>query len=347
MLSLTTPSGVLRPLVPTENSREGRNILYLLKTNETFMQKVEELARKLIQDVESSLQTQHYRAFDALIRNDGCQITAWKVMQLMEKKENLSEEEKDQLVRFRLLALVNYNAVREGKEIPQTMISRVNDFATGVFSEKEMSSIKKWVTALQIDESKSAVAFIRQEVETLSNASVERAPLLIRALQEERMTTIRPIVSVSLFYNLETILRAASLSQKIVVLCNKLFLGGNRIVGAEKQECYMKLQIGEEEILSQDNVNSLEGDLPLLVIEAYVQTGISLENRVREYGLMAIMQAEAANIPQFASGSLQGPLQGEGLQEDIDSHGTKKFAIEGIEVDHIFCASMQELRGVS
>ena len=56
-----------------------------------------------------------------------------------------------------------------------------------------------------------------------------------------------------------------------------------------------------------------------MVIEGYVNPELSLAERINALGLMAIVNANTARIPQYASGTCQDPLEDEEAEREIAS----------------------------
>ena len=122
----------LRFLLPERREKEGQGLklLFSLLGQEGFCGKAEQIARVVFEKMHQARNTGAYRAFDALLRNDGCQITACRVMQLM-----ITPDEK-QLMRFCFLCIVNCNVLNNNREISKTNVDSIRELIDTALTQK-------------------------------------------------------------------------------------------------------------------------------------------------------------------------------------------------------------------
>jgi hypothetical protein len=249
------------------------------------------------------------------------------------------------LVRMRLLCIVNKDVEKEGKAVPQTDVELLcAKLGTKRATSKQniKSVIELIVGGLQAEESKNAVCYIRQRGVLLFDNI--RRPLVVQALTLERLSRVKngsqytqtPIMSVPLLHNTEA---AIGSYRGIVCVKNKLKIADRVIEGALVKKAFIRMP--EQQLV---DIANLADDEPLIVIEGYINNQTDLKNRVIQVGLMNIVRAGCAQLPQYASGSSKDPIQDPLAADDIQRFASKDFqeARDLIEIDHIYCASIGE-----
>lgn len=251
------------------------------------------------------------------------------------------------LVRMRLLCIVNRDIEKEGKAVPQTDVELLcAKLGTKRATSKQnlKSVVELIVGGLQAEESKNAVYYIRQRGALLFDAI--RRPLVAQALTLDRLSRVKngsqytqtPIMSVPLLHNTEA---AIGSYRGIVCVKNKLKIADRVIEGALAKKAFIRMP--EQQLA---DIKTLADDEPLIVIEGYINNQTDLKNRIMQVGLMNIIRASCAPLPQYASGSCKDPIQDPQAAEDVQRFNSKDFqeARDLIEIDHIYCASIKEER---
>jgi hypothetical protein len=255
------------------------------------------------------------------------------------------------LVRLRLLCIVNDNKVINGREAPYT---NYNPLYTKI-SKKKIDSlqplINTMVCGMQADESIKAAAFIQKEAEKIVTCSIERVKFLNRILGKEHEKqsnvvnpeTDTPIVSVPLIYNVEAVMRVF---EGILLVKNKLFLVGKPIPEVKPVNIFMKMP--QEEIISEEMIEQLPIEEPLLVIEAYINDKTALVKRITEIGIITLLLAECAHLPQYAANTKDAKGERATIDDEEARMDIAKFQMvnggEVWSVDHMFCSSIGEER---
>lgn len=329
----------------------------------------------------TAISESRYKDFDALVKNFGCQITARQVERLMGFLEPLRAEAKElqgvaqeklektkqflnrgapvgtlgatvvdylrsvqldiaispamaELVRLRLLCIVNSNRLVGEKETPYTNIDQL----TKRVKKIDTNIVKNLVESLQVEEARRAASFIQGEAAILEG---ERAPFLQRLLAPGfvRTSGANHIDSLPLLYNTEASIRG---TQGTLLVKNKLFLINKPIPGAEPTKVYFKMPAME--VMNGEEVDALPADAPLIVVEGFVQRGISLSDKIQEVGLLNLIKINCAQLPQYASDTDQSALGDEEAAREICQLQGQAARAAFLEIDHIYCASVKEER---
>ncbi len=244
------------------------------------------------------------------------------------------------LVRMRLLCIVNCNKKIDGREVPQTCAELLYGKISRRLPPNVKPILKLIVGGLQAEESLIACRFIRQQAERIPDGL--RRDLVMRSLMAERFSTVRhfgiqtPIISLALMHNTEA---AISSFRGIICVKNKLQICNEPIVGALAKRVFIKMPEGEP----LDVVN-LPDEEPIIVIEGYIDNNTNLQRRIMEVGLMNIINANCAVLPQYASGASKAPLEDKEACLDVQRFASCDFdeARKVIEIDHIYAASLRE-----
>lgn len=257
-----------------------------------------------------------------------------------------------QMVRFKILNIVNTNVLFNGRELPKTntdsLYRRCNEIAAE-FNDKYRyqahkipTCIASWIAGLQAEEAEAAIPFIQKVGSELIDS---RRDLIQRMLgeQHKRISTVRgssstPIVSLPQLYTGEAALKGVN---GIVLVKNKMLLCGVPIASAEALQAYVKMP--ENRVLKPTEVAEIPNDEPIVVLEGYIPKKTNLEERVESIGLATLLNATLARLPQYASGTDNAPFDDAEAEKDLENFQTDP-AFEVIDVDHMYCASMGEER---
>lgn len=234
------------------------------------------------------------------------------------------------LVRLHLLAIVNTNIEKEGREVPRTEVSLLS---------KKDSKLKipfnVLIDGIQQEESVQAANYIRLESKQITS---ERGPLIQKVLEEQQRVSKKcQIASVPLMYNTEAVL---SRIEGYVLVKNKLRLCGKAIPDTLPLRTFVKLPEGRT--LSTREVEELPKEEALIVIEGYMKNDLNLEEKITSLGLIAIVNANCAVLKQYASDTDNSPIEDEKALSDLDLFKADTAAREVMEIDHIYCASKRE-----
>ncbi len=247
------------------------------------------------------------------------------------------------LARFRLLNIINGIKVKNGQEKSYTDLNPINERVSlidgkGLGIDKDLRSMI--VRGIQIDESAKAVLFIRNTASKLKNED-KRTELIQRMLSPAFQKSKVGILSVPLLYNTEAVIKSI---KGIVLVKNKLFLGEVPINGALPMKIFLKMP--EERILTEEEIKELCPNEPLIVIEGYINNNCSLKAAIQELGLNAIINSNNAILPQYANCPNDPQIiDDEEAQKDIfDLQKAQWITKNVLELDHIYCASVEEER---
>ncbi|MBS0656202.1 MAG: hypothetical protein JSR46_10525 [Verrucomicrobia bacterium] len=252
-----------------------------------------------------------------------------------------------QLVRFRLLCIINDNQDKNGVEVPFTNMKLMAEKIKGLRLNKiDPQLVGALVSGVQAEESRKALIFIRQEAIHLSDEITPRALLIQRLLSSsfERKTATSKkhssIVSVSLLYNAEAVLRRL---QGVVLLKQKTTFCGK---ANDRLPMKLFLKMPEERVLEPNELALLPKKETILVVEGYINV-LDLAEQVARLGLFTILNSNAACIDQYAQGSDQSPIEDEEAASDIAFYASRKDEIveDIFKIDHVYCASVQEEEG--
>lgn len=397
---------LIQSMLPSEGTLEAATLnrqtvqtgCYLFREEQSEIQSKSGLSAKIARllllvakETADAILDLHYKDFDALVKNFGCQITAveihdlalrdglreeaGRVRRLVEDKLNnlpvippkcegvntLKEyierkcdvqvgisPEMSRFVRLRMLCIINTNIEKDGKEVPRTNVNVLGRKLSKTVNSKLENLLKIIVGGLQAEESRHAVRYLRDAAERSLPQDNSRRPLIITALQLERRSDVKdincqtPIVSVPLMHNMEASL--ASIGQGIVCIKNKLAICGKPIPDARPLRVFLRMQ--NETLLSEAEIGDLPRELPVFVIEGYIQNGTDIHEIVGEGRLLNLVRANCAKLPQFASGASQEKLENEDVSADIAEFDSTAYnrARKLLDIDHTYCASVQEER---
>jgi hypothetical protein len=310
-----------------------------------------------------------YSAFDALVKNFGCHITALAVQRTVKKTQNeaarmrdlcreklqkiavmfqkppvgecgqtlakycqhvgvditLSQEFCD-LVCFRFLHIIHDKKAVGNEEVPITCVDPLervkNTLETGM--RGQVCSFETWVEGVQARESKKAVRFIQQVADTLDE------PIYRKMVSEEhvRQASKSSVVAVPQSYSTEAVMRAM---KGILVVKNKLTIAGRPVLGVKRDVVFMRMP--EQKILSEDEVMRVKPDKPVVVLEGF-QANRPLVELIHEMGIFALVQSSLKKLPEYTADF--------NVPQDVEpGYYTLAF-----RVDHMYCASMEEVRHV-
>lgn len=339
-----------------------------------------ELFLKTAREAAEDLAEFRYKKFDALIKNFGCQITALDVQKKVhlkiaeeanafkdivesriEKLQEITDTVPDSscsemsmpeylqkvgldfevsssmadLVRLKLLNIVNSNKeVSQNGKLREVPYTNLGALLNNVGLDRKI--LEKLIRAIQIDEAAKAAIFIRNEAAALSNTS--------RSLLIQRLLNINfqrkgqsGIISLPLLYNTEAVIRSI---QGIILIKNKLLLCDKPIQNAKPMQVFLKMP--EERILSEEEVERISQDEPLIVIEGYISNDTVLDEAIQKMGLIKIINANCAILEQYADQAKNQHIDDEEAQQDLADYAKCQDAASIIEIDHIYCASIKE-----
>jgi len=249
------------------------------------------------------------------------------------------------LSRLRMLCIINSHREVDGKELPHTDLGLLVQKAPHKQMKEALNPI---IGGLQGEESRHAVLYIRQVADRCLPKNSVRRPLVLSALQLERASKSygkkTPIVSVPLLYNTEAAL--ASITHGIICIKNKLTFCGRPISDAIRHQAFLRMP--EETLLSNEEIAHLSPEEPLIVVEGYIQKEGNLAEIVGEGRFLDMVRANCAIIPQYASGASEEDLSKDNVEAAADllnyASTTYHRARQIMEIDHIYCASVQEER---
>lgn len=297
----------------------------------------------------------NFKLFDALIGNFGCQTTASQLHQLLSRPElrveacaiieqgNAADFQVSpdflQLVKFRILNIINNNIrdkKRPDREKPVTDCRRLRDSPSNI-GRVPLNPISGFVRHLQAEESQVAAHYVEREAEVLTLADTDRAPLLQHLLSAPFRREKDKIVSTMLLHNTEVVFRRA---MGLILVRQKTHFLGERIPNVTELKVFMRFP--EQEILEDGMIVALPESDPVIVVEGYVFVE-DLAARIRELGFFNIINANTAVLPQYISGV--EPVDDPQALEDIADFARQRDIVSTVfEVEHVFCASLKEVR---
>jgi hypothetical protein len=273
-----------------------------------------------------------------------------------------------QLIRFRFLCIINDNqpveieseGVSEYKlsEIKKSRV--VNSKITSKFEEQPITKIESLLTegrgkhldrkylspivsCLQAEESVSAANFISEVAVTLfKQEGTLRLEQLVSGLDVNSRRESRSynnnssIVSVPLLYNTEAAIRGIV---GILLIKNKVKFCGKPIVDAVPLKIYLKMP--EQRVLEEEEIKALPKEEPLYVMEGYVKQEALLVESVARKEFIALLNAQIARIPQYASNTKRDDLSPT-LKQSLQEFGAMENTNTIFSVDHMYCASVEE-----
>ncbi len=323
-----------------------------------------------------------YKAFDPLVKNFGCQINAreiaeicrgshdalcdeaQRIKQYVEQKAQIINElsvkppqigqtksladylikqagitleisaKMARLVRMRMLCIVNTNIEKEGREIPKTCIELLASKITPALQPKII--VKLIVGGIQAEESRLAASYVQTKAVQMPDTLQRSLTLMRSSCVITNPKTDTAIVSLPLMHNTEAALASFN---GIICVKNKLQLCEKAIEGALEKKVFIKMP--EAQAIKPIAIADEE---PIIVIEGYIDNETNLLARIAEFGLLNIVKANCAILPQFASGASKEPLEDEEAQSDVVRYASLDFdaARNILEIDHIYCASFKE-----
>ena len=342
-----------------------------------------------------------YKKFDALVKNDGCQITATQVfnlvqdvecieeakqvkLQIQEKLarivgENLKERPPDtamnksighplvfiteqldlgfpisanfaQLMRFRLLQVVNCNKVQEivipylNKKEKRDLADTDLDKLKARFPKKGHNNlIKSWIKEVQKEESVAAKQFVQSIARRLVEANQEdpHCALIARMVGDEHAKLSCGIPCTPQSFNVEVVYSEVGRQNGLVLIKRKLTLGGVTIPGADPLKIFVRAQ-KDRTPLSLDEVSMLHPKEPVWVVEGFIGgSHEELVQRVHHIGVKELLMTTIAFLPQYNGGVFQTPLD----DKEADKYIENKKDMNNVvlfEPEHIYTASVKE-----
>lgn len=248
------------------------------------------------------------------------------------------------LVRFRMLTIVNeiilklINGIE--REVPQTNTSLLS------LKDKNFRNLplQEIVSGIQAEESVKEAQFVEQLSVKLNTS---RKTLIQRLVSDRFLRPVMayeehsPIVSLPLNYTVESVLKTLN---GIILVKNKLFLCNKketkRIDQAEPMHVYLKMP--ERKVMTPEEISLVDPNQPIYVIESFIKKNTLLQQKIEDIGLMKIARANCAIFPQYASGTLNQEIDDEEARRDLQKCAEMKEALEVMEIDHMYCASMKE-----
>lgn len=245
-------------------------------------------------------------------------------------------------VRLRLLSIVNDNKPSKDNtaELPITNCKLLQDRTTSLGVKGLIPTL---INGLQAEEAASSAKFI-QSVECI-NGDRERLAFISSKLGNSYLRGTKvppkysPILSLPLLYNTEAMLRAIN---GVVLVKNKLSFCKKPIADAIDTKVFLRMP--ENSILEQKEVDALDPKAPLIVIEGYVNKDVNLAEKIRELGIIAIIQANCAPLYQYASGTCQ-EIEDQEMLQDLALLKGRADALSVLNLDHFYCASVAEELG--
>lgn len=267
-----------------------------------------------------------------------------------------------QLVRFRILNIVNTNVRSEEQELPCTkvdaIVSQVERIVADFnFNQRHGSHyvmkhgknfFEKWISGLQAEEAAIAVRFIQKvELDLLHTGDHPRAMLVERLLGDKyvraskaRGSSNTPIVSLPQLYTGEAALESV---EGLILIKNKLTFCGEQIPGVLPMKAFIKMPEGK--VLSVEEIHVIPDDEPVYVLEGYIPPETLLDCKVKELGVATLLNATLARLPQYASGTPQEEfdqmlLEDREAEQDLKNYAARDDAYRVIQFDHIYCGSL-------
>jgi len=251
-----------------------------------------------------------------------------------------------QLIRFRLLSIVNTNVPSKkvsDLELPKTNVELLKAKDSKI--QPDLYAYSLIVNGLQAEESEIAAAYIYKIAEKVfSKENTENANRLIKGLDQNacrRSVTEQPfssIISVPLLYNTEAAIRGLV---GILLIRNKDKFCGKPILNAKPFSVYVKMP--EQVILTDEEVNQLPESAPLYVLEGYVKEEEQLIQSIRQKQLIGLINVQVARLKQYASKTHQDLLP-ESLQKEIETFQQFDNTESIFKIDHMYCAGITEKR---
>ncbi len=341
--------------------------------------KIAQLFLTVLEETAEAIVASRYTAFDPLLKNFGCEMSALEINVLVQQKDlfneakailtvipklnneitacdlDLSDQEMrltdflndcipglalplscemSKLTRFRLLTKINANQVKEGREIPVTNYRAIAD----LIGNKEVIS-QNFIDALQAEEAANAVQFIQGQVEQIESSCLRKEQLTqgVQSVYYKKTKKGTSIPKTALFCNIEVCLRTI---KGIVLVQNKLRLGGEPIPNAEKVQIFIAMP--EERILNVEEEAALEETTPLYVIEGIVKEK-ELAAAIERIGLITLVKINASLAGIQFSGCKGARLPDELESERAELETRVREVVHHIfEIDHVFCSSLCE-----
>ena len=224
-------------------------------------------------------------------------------------------------------------------EVPFTNVSRL--FIKVENLSRNKKSLKLLIDAIQLEESERAAFVIRQAASKMNIFENPRTGIIQRFLDKKFERKSNGIVSLPLVYNTEACLRNY---QGIVLIKNKLSNCSGKIEGAVSQSVFMRMP--EEDILDDQEISSLNDQEPLIVLEGIVMNRASLDETIKEVGLIQLILSNCADGPQYANLKKGDPgiIEDQDAQLEIEKLKGLNLKETKFNLDHFYCASVGEER---
>jgi hypothetical protein len=363
---------LLTSVLPLKSVYTQKLAIKEIKKNDDrlYILQVQELILKVALDTAKAITSYQYKKFDALVKNFGCQMTALEVYNIF-KDNNLSlqresEEICEQLsvilkdvelqqtnlskrqvvtmpnldieisalflkcMRFRLLAIINDNKAYGEIEQPITNCDKIIPFC-----EPPKKAFEAMIKKLQEEEAEAAALFI-QTVPSVNNP--QRKSLIDDMLMETHL--INKIVSLPLMYNTEAVLTAFN---GLLLIKNKLTFCGKP---NERKPIKVYMKLPENEVVDEKTIE--RSKVPILVIEGYIKKRDNLLEAINSIGLISIVNANCASLPQFI-GKSPPEINNSEAKSDIARYVAleKENQIREniLDIDHFYAASLDEEYG--
>lgn len=343
---------------------------------------------EICQETADALKNGHYREYDALVKNFGCQMTALEVHQLIKQPHIKEEAERvhqiataqleqlrqqksslpegthgmsflsyahdrlnlevnlssqmAQLVRFKILNIINSNDLVNGRERPITDINPLNkrlEILNLTDQDKRFMSknfsFKTWVEGLQEEESKHAAEFIRHAADQIVDP--DRGPILRKMLAPDFAKLVRAspkILSVPQMHCGEVAVRA--MDDGYIMVKNKLY--NCDVPRKDAQPIKIVIKMPEERILSNDEMAQLSQDTPVMVLDTLMEPDCNIANTITDLGVAKFLNATLSQLDQYVGQSAPGPE----IEADIAPYKLLKETYKQAEVEHMYTSSLKD-----
>ncbi len=337
---------------------------------------------KVGQETAQAIIEHRYTAFDALIKNFGCQMTALEVCHIIQDEGLISESQN--LLRD-LPAFVERIKQPLGKDFIDlnftSLLKKVfPEIATYSISEK-MARLFRFRLLAMVNDNKlidnQEVPFTNYEQvkkllkdnknlvtkHLINGLQVDEARRSIAFIQKEADNIDsdpqrKEMICQALQIVKEKNLRSDQTSIPLVPLlynmevCMRRMNGGVilvknkvKLIGKaipNSEPCHVYIGMPEERILSLSEIQNLKESTPLFVIEGYAKVK-DLALRIHEIGLMNLILINSSGSSlQFANAS-DCSLEGRFEEERLQLEASRQEMIHSLfEIDHVFCSSIHQ-----
>lgn len=253
-----------------------------------------------------------------------------------------------QLIRFRILKIVNNNLVKEipipylnkteHREVPETNLETVKER----FPVKGHTIIKSWIKEVQMEESVVAKLF----VQCVAKKAVEnpRWTLFARMVSDQHVrSTVNRVESTPQSFNSELAYSEIEKQGGLVLVKRKLMLGNTPVPGATPIKIFVRAQ-KDQVPLTTEEVKALDPKEPIWVVEGYMGTSLEeLVNRVNQIGVKELLFSTIAFLDQYVGGTSQADLEDPEACSYVE-HKKDKRNLLFFEPEHVYTGSVGEER---